>query len=156
VVITGDLADGSVAQVRASLHPLRRLAERTKHGVFFVTGNHDYYHGDPRLLFATLRELGVRVLHNRRWALPTREAAALYVGGVDDWTAHRFATGKLAGNSGSADGGNVDGGDHGADLGAVLRGRDETRPLVLLAHNPNHIHQAAAAGVDLVLSGALT
>jgi predicted MPP superfamily phosphohydrolase len=151
VVITGDLADGTVAQVRASLQPLRRLAESTKHGVFFVTGNHDYYHGDPRTLFATLRELGVRVLHNRRWALPQRDQPALYLGGVDDWTAHRFATGKRVSGTDGGDGDSD--GDHGADLGAVLRGRDETRPFVLLAHNPNHIHQAAAAGVDLVLSG---
>src|SRR5262249_38671844 len=43
VVITGDLVDGSVASLREEVAPLADL--RSKLGVFFVTGNHEYYSG---------------------------------------------------------------------------------------------------------------
>jgi predicted MPP superfamily phosphohydrolase len=42
---------------------------------------------------------------------------------------------------------------HGADLDAALDGRDDASPVVLLAHQPVLVEQAAAAGVDLQLSG---
>ena len=43
VVITGDVVDGSVEQLRAHTAPLGSL--RSRHGSFFVTGNHEYYSG---------------------------------------------------------------------------------------------------------------
>src|SRR5690606_36019808 len=43
VVVTGDLVDGGVRRVGAEVEPLGAL--RARHGVFFVTGNHDYYSG---------------------------------------------------------------------------------------------------------------
>ena len=39
------------------------------------------------------------------------------------------------------------------DYAAALGDRDPTRPVVLLAHQPVQVHQAAAYGVDLQLSG---
>ena len=43
VVITGDLVDGSVADLRDSVAPLANL--KSTYGTFFVTGNHEYYSG---------------------------------------------------------------------------------------------------------------
>ncbi len=43
VAITGDLVDGSVAELRPHVAPLAQL--RARHGVYFVTGNHEYYSG---------------------------------------------------------------------------------------------------------------
>src|SRR5688572_22987483 len=44
--LTGDLVDGKVHQYRAAAAPLAELS--APHGVFAVTGNHEYYHGvDP-------------------------------------------------------------------------------------------------------------
>ena len=43
VAITGDLVDGSVPRLAPHVAPLARLEAR--HGVFFVTGNHEYYAG---------------------------------------------------------------------------------------------------------------
>jgi predicted MPP superfamily phosphohydrolase len=43
VAITGDLVDGSVAELAPMVEPLRAL--RARHGVYFVTGNHEYYSG---------------------------------------------------------------------------------------------------------------
>ena len=42
---------------------------------------------------------------------------------------------------------------HGADLPKALHGRDPARPVVLLAHQPKAVAEAAEHGVDLVLSG---
>jgi predicted MPP superfamily phosphohydrolase len=42
---------------------------------------------------------------------------------------------------------------HGEDLPAALAGRDRSRALVLLAHQPRQVRRAARHGVDLQLSG---
>ena len=43
--------------------------------------------------------------------------------------------------------------DHGPDFGAALGDRDRARPVVLLAHQPVQVEEAARHGVDLQLSG---
>ena len=133
VVITGDLVDGSVTELGALVAPLKDL--RAKDGVFFVTGNHEYYSGVDDWL-AHLRTLGVRVLRNERLAL--REGAAgggLDLAGVDDHSAHQFGRG------------------HGTDLDKALGDRDASRALVLLAHQPKTVLAAVRHAIDLQLSG---
>jgi uncharacterized protein len=131
VVITGDLVDGSVKELREHVAPLRDLV--AEHGVFFVTGNHEYYSGVDEWL-SELGRLGVRVLRNERVAIGSGEGS-FDLAGVDDWSAHRF------------------GGGHGADLKRALAGRDPSRELVLLAHQPKQVLEAAERGVGLQLSG---
>ena len=41
IAVTGDLVDGSVAQLAGHTEPMARLTAR--HGAYFVTGNHEYY-----------------------------------------------------------------------------------------------------------------
>ena len=130
IVITGDLVDGPVPALRDQTEPLGRL--RAPHGVFFVTGNHEYYAGvEPWLV--ELERLGIRTLRNERVAIGGEEGFDL--AGIDDATAHHFGHG------------------HGADLPKALAGRDPKRELVLLAHQPKAIFEAAAHGVGLQLSG---
>ena len=62
VAITGDLVDGPVHELGPHVAPLGGL--RSRHGSFFVTGNHEYYAGATPWL-AELRRLGIRVLHER-------------------------------------------------------------------------------------------
>ncbi|MEO6600161.1 MAG: metallophosphoesterase [Polyangiaceae bacterium] len=131
VVITGDLVDGSVEELREHTAPLAAL--RAKYGVFFVTGNHEYYSGAPEWC-AELARLGVRVLRNERVSIGT-DAASFDLAGVDDHSA-----------KGHADG-------HGEDLPKALAGRDPSRELVLLAHQPRTIFEAQDHGVGLQLSG---
>jgi uncharacterized protein len=131
VVITGDLVDGSVAALGEHVAPLAGL--RARHGVFFVTGNHEYYSGVDAWL-AELGRLGVRVLRNERVTLGDDDAS-IDLAGVDDWSARRHGAG------------------HGADLQKALQGRDPAREVVLLAHQPKAVAGAAAEGVGLVLSG---
>lgn len=130
IVLTGDLVDGKVAQLRDEIAPLGAL--RAQHGVFAVTGNHEYYSGADEWI-AELTRLGVRVLRNERVAIE-RGAHGFELAGIDDHSAHRWP-------------------GHGADLDAALAGRDPTRAVVLLAHQPRQVRRAAAAGVELQLSG---
>jgi predicted MPP superfamily phosphohydrolase len=132
IVITGDLVDGSVAQLGALTEPLRGL--RAPDGVFFVTGNHEYYSGADEWV-AELERLGIRVLRNARVGLRDADGGGLDLAGVDDWTAASILP------------------HHGHDLPKALAGRDEARALVLLAHQPKSVVEAAERGVDLVLSG---
>lgn len=131
VVITGDLVDGSVSELRNQVAPLKNLKSRC--GVYFVTGNHEYYSGVDEWV-EELGRLGVRVLRNERVSIGDGHES-FDLAGVDDWSAGRF------------------GGGHGPDLGRALQGRDTNRELVLLAHQPKQIFDAAAHGVGLQLSG---
>jgi predicted MPP superfamily phosphohydrolase len=128
VAITGDLVDGSVAELRDQVAPIAQL--KAKRGIFFVTGNHEYYSGAEEWV-AELSRLGVKVLRNERVAL----AEGLELAGIDDYNARGMARG------------------HGPDLPRALEGRDPTRALVLLAHQPRAIDEAARLGVGLQLSG---
>jgi predicted MPP superfamily phosphohydrolase len=129
VVITGDLVDGSVRRLREHVAPLSEL--RAKHGVYFVTGNHEYYSGVDAWL-TELTRLGVRTLRNERVAIGDHDAS-FDLAGVDDWRA--FGRG------------------HGRDLARAVAGRDARRELVLLAHQPKQAREAAHHGVGLQLSG---
>ena len=129
VAITGDLVDGSVEVLREAAAPLAKL--QAKHGVFFVTGNHEYYAGADEWI-AHLRTLGIRVLRNERVRVGDA-AGAFDIAGTDDRMAH------LEG--------------HGEDLGKALGNRDATTPVVLMAHQPRSFPEAAKLGVDLQLSG---
>jgi hypothetical protein len=133
VVITGDLVDGSVEALAEHVAPLARLT--APHGVFFVTGNHEYYSGAPAWC-AHLDTLGIRVLRNECVSVGAGDGFTL--AGVDDWTAHQFE--RVAPG-------------HRHDLEAALREADAERPIVLLAHQPKSIRESAPRGVDLQLSG---
>jgi predicted MPP superfamily phosphohydrolase len=129
VAIAGDLVDGSVAALGPLLAPLAQL--RAKDGVFFITGNHEYYSGVDEWL-AFLPTLGIRVLVNERVAIGGE--AGFDLAGVEDISAHGFE-------------------GHRPDLPRALQGRDPSRALVLLAHQPKAIVEAERLGVDLQLSG---
>jgi predicted MPP superfamily phosphohydrolase len=131
IAITGDLAEGSVAQFGRDAEPIGELT--APHGVFFVTGNHEYFHDLPGWL-AYLEAAGVKVLRNERVAIGNPEIG-LDLAGVDDPAGSRLAPG------------------HGPDLARALEGRDPEREVVLLAHQPLIIREAARHGVGLVLSG---
>jgi predicted MPP superfamily phosphohydrolase len=98
-----------------------------------VTGNHEYYSGaDPWIAYLT--SIGVKYLRNQRVTIG-EGAASFELAGVDDHGAHGFGKG------------------HGEDLERAVAGRDPSRALVLLAHQPRQVRRAHKHGVDLQLSG---
>jgi predicted MPP superfamily phosphohydrolase len=131
VAITGDLVDGTVAQLRAHVAPLANLSSR--HGTFFVTGNHEYYSG-AHAWVAELRRLGLNVLLNQHVVLERGEAA-LAVAGVTDFGAGHFDPA------------------HASSPQASIAGAPAQAVKLLLAHQPRSAPAAAAAGFDLQLSG---
>ena len=132
VAVTGDLVDGSVADLGHHVAPLAALSSR--HGTYFVTGNHEYYSG-AHAWIAELRRLGVQVLLNEHVVLAHGEASLL-VAGVTDYSAHHFDP------------------SHRSDPQAALhQAPDHARIRVLLAHQPRSAAAAALAGFHLQLSG---
>jgi len=132
VAITGDLVDGSVADLAPHARPLTELASR--HGTFFVTGNHEYYSGAHAWVEA-LRDMGMRVLMNEH-AVLRHAGQELVVAGITDYSAHQFDPAHRSDPQRAMDGAP-------ADAGAC----------VVLAHQPRSAAATAAAGFDLQLSG---
>lgn len=136
VAITGDLVDGRVHELAAHVAPLAELSSR--HGTYFVTGNHEYYSGADAWI-GELRRLGIHVLLNQHVVLQHGDAlgsAALVVAGVADFGAHHFDP------------------EHRSDPAAALVGAPaDARMRMLLAHQPRSAPAAARAGFHLQLSG---
>jgi predicted MPP superfamily phosphohydrolase len=132
IAVTGDLVDGSVQRLAMHTAPLSRLA--APDGVFFVTGNHEYYSGAEQWI-AEVRRLGLRVLMNEH-VIRHRGQASLMIAGVTDYTAQHFNPA------------------HKSDPQLAVAGApDGVAVKVLLAHQPRSAPAAADAGFDLQLSG---
>jgi predicted MPP superfamily phosphohydrolase len=132
VAITGDLVDGSVAELSPHTQPLSRLTSR--HGAFFVTGNHEYYSG-ARPWIAEIRRLGINVLLNEHVVLD-HEGAGVVIAGVTDYSAGYF-----------------DASQRSDPVAAIAGAPADAGVNVLLAHQPRSAFAAHRAGYDLQLSG---
>ncbi len=131
VVITGDLVDGNVEQLVDEIVPLSGL--KAKQGSFFVTGNHEYYSGVEQWL-PEIEKLGITVLANRRTEI-RRGRESFVLAGVNDRSAGKF------------------GKQYAPDFSQALAGIAQGKKIILLAHQPIAVREAAEYGVDLVLSG---
>ncbi|HEX4250630.1 MAG TPA: metallophosphoesterase [Pseudonocardia sp.] len=126
----GDLADGPVARRHRQVDPLAGV--RAELGKFYITGNHEYF-GEAQAWLDHMAGIGWQPLHNQHQVV-CRGGDRLVIAGIDDPTG--------AGLPG-----------HGPDLPAALAGTDPALPVVLLAHQPKLLAQAAEAGVALQISG---
>jgi uncharacterized protein len=132
VAITGDLVDGRVQDLALDVASLADL--RSRHGSFFVTGNHEYYSGAAEWI-ALLRRLGLVVLLDEHVVLD-HGGAQLVLAGVADFSAHHFIAA------------------HRSDPRVAIAGAPRSAGLrVLLAHQPRSADAAADAGFDVQLSG---
>ena len=86
IAVTGDLIDGYVEDMREDVAPLGDLS--APDGVYFCTGNHEYY-WDAEAWTAEVTRLGLRVLLNEH-VLVERDDAKLLVAGCTDYSAHRI------------------------------------------------------------------
>ena len=131
VALTGDLVDGPVHRLAPHTQPLAGL--RSRHGTYFVTGNHEYYSG-AHAWIGEMRRLGARVLLNEHVVID-HDGAALALAGVTDYSAHYFD------------------GAHRSDPARASLGAPAGAVKILLAHQPRTAPAAAQAGFDLQLSG---
>lgn len=131
IALTGDFVDGSVNDLGDDIAPLSSL--HAPQGVFFITGNHEYYSGVHSWI-DFFQKLGLRVLLNEHVVI-RREDASVIVAGITDYTAGRMVP------------------SHASDPEKALEGAPSGLTKVLLAHQPLSYRAASEAGFDLQLSG---
>src|SRR5712691_8112825 len=121
IAITGDLVDGYVDELRDQVQPLADL--RARDGVFYVTGNHEYYWRASEWL-PELQRLGLIFLKNEHHVV----RPGLVIAGVTD------PVGRDA---------------HKQDLGAALEDAPHDAVKILLSHRPQTAQAARNLGVDV-------
>ena len=131
IALTGDFVDGTVEHLSEGIAPLADL--QAPEGVYFVTGNHEYYSG-PVAWCRKMKELGFEVLLNSHEVV-LRGAAKLLVAGVTDYRAARMLP------------------SHRSDPAAAVAGAPDCDAKILLAHQPKSCTAAEPHGFDLQLSG---
>jgi uncharacterized protein len=125
VVIGGDVVTGHVTETVPYLNVLRKLTAAPL-GTWFCFGNHDYFGGDPEELRKNLAAIGIRTLKNESARLSHR-GGSFVLGGIDDLLFGKPNWQAL-------------GSQHGM-------------PHLLMAHNPDHFHEAVARNIPLTLAG---
>ncbi len=131
VANTGDLIDGHVKDLRNHVAPLGQIP--ATHGLYYVTGNHEYYWDAPGWI-REMERIGHMPLINGHHVI-THGRAKLTVAGVTDYTAHRHLR------------------THTSDPARALKGAPEDSFRLMLAHQPRSAFGAAEAGADLQISG---
>ena len=131
IFVTGDLVDGFVHELSDDVSPIAELSAR--HGVWFITGNHEYYSG-PKEWVEHLPSLGLKVLVNKHDTIQVGDATIL-VAGVADHDAEHLVP------------------EHRCDPDAAVEGAPIADLRILLAHQPLSYTRARHLNFDLQLSG---
>jgi predicted MPP superfamily phosphohydrolase len=132
VAVTGDMVDGSVEKLASHVAPLGSMQSR--HGTWFVTGNHEYYSGVEAWLAHIRGPLGMRVLEDEH-ALIEHGGATVLIAGVTDITApHMYPA-------------------HVSSPTKATVGAPPADFRLLLAHQPESAREAEPLGFQLQLSG---
>ncbi len=131
ILLPGDVIDDDIEPfIREKMgNVMGKLQAR--YGIYAVPGNHEYYGGHIPAFIEEMKAIGIEVLMDRCVKL----ADCFYVIGRKDKTAE-----------GVGQGGRM-------DLDALLSGVDKSLPLIMMDHQPHHLDKAAAAGIDVMLSG---
>jgi predicted MPP superfamily phosphohydrolase len=125
VFLTGDIADASFESIQADLAPLADLEARF--GVFYVTGNHEYYWG-AHALIAEFKKLGMTVLLNESRSVNVG-SSKVFVSGISDPVSR----------------------DSDVARASAKMNKEDLR--ILLSHRPGVFQEASSKGYDLMLSG---
>ena len=131
IAITGDSIDGLVQDLATPFSILGEL--RSKHGSFYVTGNHEYY-WEAEAWIEKAKAIGLIPLVNEH-RLISRGQATLAIAGVADVASAHFP------------------GSVKMDLAQPLVGIAPGTVKILLSHQPETAKAAANLGYDLQLSG---
>ncbi len=127
VVITGDLTDAPIAQLKAAVDELKALKNRF--GTFYVVGNHEYFHGIEATI-AYLQSIGITVLENENRLIDN----TFYICGVHDVFGYRY-------------------GAFLPDITQAYQDVNDTMPTLLLAHQPRFLQYLEGFEPSLILSG---
>ncbi|MBL7542538.1 MAG: metallophosphoesterase [Bdellovibrionaceae bacterium] len=131
IVLTGDLVDAHTESVKRHLQPLSQL--KAKYGIFYVTGNHEYYWGIQALL-PELEKLGIQILMNSHHRIIVGQQSVL-IAGIHDPVGEHFIKSHRP---------NISDAKSPSDSGSIN---------ILLSHRPDPYLAAAEHGFDLQFSG---
>lgn len=131
IAITGDLADGVVAVLGDDAEPLGDLV--SKHGNFFVTGNHEYYFNAEQWI-NKVESLGFKALIDSHELIHFNNSKIL-MAGIADYRAKHFIK------------------SHKSSPEKAIEGAPPVDVKILLAHQPKSVFKASEAGFDIQLSG---
>ena len=129
IVVPGDFVNSQTEEVYPFAESFSALSAPC--GVYGVLGNHDFYAPDPERVAREVDACGVRLLRNDS-VIIRKNGARLALMGIDDVGRSDRATSHMQ---------------------SAARGVPDALPRVLLCHRPYFLEEAAAAGMDLVLSG---
>jgi predicted MPP superfamily phosphohydrolase len=131
IVITGDLVDAHTESIKKHLRPLEEL--KSRYGIFYVTGNHEYYWG-TETLFNELRNVGLTILDNENKIIEINGSNILIAGIPDPMAMHL-------------------GPEYQPDLKKARFTKIKTDFNILLAHRPDPYSLAEEQGFHLQFSG---
>ena len=130
VLLAGDVVDEDLAPVVRENQGEAMRSITAPLGVFAITGNHEYY-GGVEAACAYLQDHGVTMLRDTVVMI----AESFYLVGREDREAVRLTRrGRMS-------------------LEELMASVDRRYPVILLDHQPFHLDQAAANGVDIQFSG---
>lgn len=126
VLMAGDVTDRSIEPVIRQNMREELIQIRATMGVFAINGNHEHYAEQPNATEQYLKSAGITFL---------KDSVALvnnsfYIVGRDDQTNARRKS-----------------------LSALMHGLKADLPVILLDHQPHHLEEAEANGIDLQISG---
>lgn len=125
IAVTGDLIDGRVKHLKEKTAPLKNL--KAKYGVFYVTGNHEFYWNAEEWVSYLENELNMKALRNTHVVFE-RENQRFILAGVEDMT---LKSDPIKASKGSL--------------------QDDFK--LLLAHQPRSCYKAKEAGFDYMICG---
>jgi len=126
VLIAGDVSDhSSKPLIRQNMGEELR-AIKAPMGVYAISGNHEYFSANPAATWDYLRKSGIIVLRDSVALV----ANSFYIVGRDDRTNRQRK-----------------------DLTEIVKGMDDSKPRILLDHQPYYLEEAEQNGIDLQISG---
>ena len=131
IAVTGDLADESVERLKGQTAPLAKL--KAPLGIYYVTGNHEYYWNAVEWL-AKVRALGWVPLLNENRIISVK-GASVFIGGITDSQGEGFLPG------------------HRPDVQAAAKGGAGSSFRLLLSHRPGGMRRLNGWGSNCSFQG---
>ncbi|MCL4431677.1 MAG: metallophosphoesterase [Epsilonproteobacteria bacterium] len=126
IVITGDLSDAHVNEIKEAIDELHHL--KSRYGTYYIVRNHEYFHSLEDTI-AHLKTLNIHVLENSSVKIED-----FYIAGVYDLFGYRF-------------------GSYLPDIGQAMKNIPRDASTLLLAHQPKYVEYLEGFTPSLILSG---
>ena len=128
VFITGDLIDTALENIEDTVRELDAIS--SKHGVYYILGNHEYFH-DPLKIIDFIKSTQITLLLNENVSI---DALKLNIVGVTDLIGYRMNLFE-------------------PDIHKAFKGINPKYKTILLAHQPKFIQELGSYKPELILSG---